>query len=255
MENNIFDILENDSIFNDIKRKGESIDSMQLFHDLAEEAHVLIGGQTGSGKSVILNNLIYDIISTKEVGKYGIILCDPKRVEFRKYNTRNANKKFLIDYCNTPRDILAILQACEREMDRRYKLMERHNLEKYVGREIFIVIDEIADLMLNDSIKKEFVRVLQRLLQLARACKMHVICASQQIRAEVLPTKLTCNFTGIVGLKTRNKLESRLIIGQSGCEELPRYGECIYTGREGIQHVKDIPYIESRIIIEKVESL
>lgn len=245
----MFEFLERDSEFNKHDKP--------FYDSLAKEYHILVGGQTGSGKSVILNGFICNLLKTRKIGTYGIILCDPKRVEFSRYNTRKSRKTWLIDYCNNKSDIMDILQVLEREMDRRYKKMERQKIDKYKGREIYCIIDEIADLMTdsNKTIVKEFTRILQRLLQLARASGIHIICATQQLKAVVLPTVLTCNFTAIVGLKTRTATESRLIIGESILTTLPKYGECYYLGSDGMQHIKDIPYLTSEDINNIVNNI
>ena len=84
---------------------------------------------------------------------------------------------------------------------------------------------------------------IQRLAQIGRAARVHLIIATQTPIAKVLPTEIKCNFDARVGLRTRSAQDSRNIIGYTGLETLPRYGECIYMKPEGDQKYI-IPFVK-----------
>jgi hypothetical protein len=97
--------------------------------------------------------------------------------------------------------------------------MQRNGVREYEGPDLYVVIDELADLMV--SIKKETLPLLQRLAQVGRAARVHVIACSQNILAQTIPTTLKCNFPTILGLRTCNAQQSRFLIASTGCEHLP----------------------------------
>ena len=88
-----------------------------------------------------------------------------------------------------------------------------------VSVDLYVVIDELADLMV--SIKKETLPLLQRLAQIGRAARVHVIACTQNVLAVTIPTVLKCNFSTILGLRTCNAQQSRFLISTTGCEMLP----------------------------------
>lgn len=185
------------------------------FLRLAERPHLLIAGATGSGKSVALNGIITSLLMTHTPFSCQFVLIDPKKVELVDYSDLPHTAR----YASSHPDIVRALQWAVEETDRRFTTMQRDHVKEYPGPHLYVVIDELADLMV--SIKKETLPALQRLAQIGRAARVHVIACSQNIMAQTIPTVLRCNFSTILGLRTCNAQQSRFLINTSGCEMLP----------------------------------
>lgn len=185
------------------------------FLRLAERPHLLIAGATGSGKSVALNGIIHSLLMTRSPFDCGFVLIDPKKVELIQY----ADLPHTARYASDHPDIVRALQWSVEETDRRFSCMQRDKLKEYDGPHLYVVIDELADLMV--SIKKETLPLLQRLAQIGRAARVHLIACTQNVLAVTIPTVLKCNFSAILGLRTCNKQQSRFLIAEGGCEMLP----------------------------------
>lgn len=185
------------------------------FLRLAERPHLLIAGATGSGKSVALNGIIISLLMTQSPFRCQFVLIDPKKVELMQY----ASLPHVARYASDHPDIVRSLQWAVDETDRRFTLMQQEGVKEYTGPHLYVVIDELADLMV--SIKKETLPMLQRLAQIGRAAHVHVIACSQNIMAQTIPTVLRCNFSTILGLRTCNAQQSRFLISATGCEMLP----------------------------------
>lgn len=185
------------------------------FLRLAERPHLLIAGATGSGKSVALNGIIHSLLMTRSPFECDFVLIDPKKVELAQY----ADLPHTARYASEHPDIVRALQWSVDETDRRFSCMQKEHLKEYDGPHLYVVIDELADLMV--SIKKETLPLLQRLAQIGRAARVHLIACTQNVLAVTIPTVLKCNFSAILGLRTCNKQQSRFLISEGGCEMLP----------------------------------
>lgn len=185
------------------------------FLRLAERPHMLIAGATGSGKSVALNGIIHSLLMTESPFNCRFVLIDPKKVELIQYEHLPHTDR----YASEHPDIVRALQWSVEETDRRFSVMQASGLKEYAGSHLYVIIDELADLMV--SIKKETLPLLQRLAQVGRAARVHVIACTQNVLAVTIPTVLKCNFSTILGLRTCNKQQSRFLIAEGGCEMLP----------------------------------
>ena len=185
------------------------------FLRLAERPHLLIAGATGSGKSVALNGIIHSVLMTHSPFSAQFVLIDPKKVELVQYSRLPHTAR----YASEHPDIVRALQWALDETDRRFSEMQRFGVKEYDGPDLYVVIDELADLMV--SIKKETLPLLQRLAQIGRAARVHVIACTQNVLAVTIPTVLKCNFSTIIGLRTCNAQQSRFLISAPGCEMLP----------------------------------
>lgn len=215
-----------------------------LYADMLKQPHLLIGGATGSGKSVIINALIYTALySPPGAGAGGkeFILIDPKRVELVDYRALPHT----IEYASEPEEIRNALDDALQIVEDRYKIMQRQRLKKFNGSHIYLIIDEFADLMTTD--KKYIMPRIQRLAQIGRAANLHIILATQTPIAKVIPTEIKCNFDSRVALRTRSAQDSRNITGANGCETLPRYGYGYYMTPEG-HGLFEIPMIDDYAI-------
>ena len=185
------------------------------FLRLAQCPHLLIAGATGSGKSVALNGIIHSLLLTHTPFDVQFALIDPKKVELTEYKLLPHCAK----YADNHPDIVRTLQWAVEETERRFTEMARRNIKEYDGPHLYVIVDELADLMV--SLKAETLPLLQRLAQIGRAANVHCICCSQNIMAQTIPTVLRCNFSAILGLRTCNKQQSRFLISANGCEMLP----------------------------------
>lgn len=185
-----------------------------VYDDMASKPHLLIAGATGSGKSVIENGIIYNILH-KGPSQAGLILIDPKKVELIQY----ASVPHTIKYASTDKDIINALQLAENISNNRFSEMQKRKIRMYDGSDIYVIIDELAHLM--SSLKAETLPILKRLAMVSRASKIHIIALTQTVKADILPTTLTCNFDNRVALRTSTAQQSRMIIDVPGCETFP----------------------------------
>ena len=114
-------------------------------------------------------------------------------------------------------------------------------MKKYSGAALYVIIDELADLMTTD--RRHVQPLLQRLAQIGRAANVHIIAATQCPLAAVIPTPIKVNFDARVALRTRSAQDSRNILYSRGCEDLPRYGQGYYMTPEGVK-LYNIPMID-----------
>ena len=187
----------------------------KLYKDLAARPHLLIAGATGSGKSVTVNGIIYTLLCTESPSRCQFVLIDPKKVELIQY----ASVPHTARYASAPGDMLAALQWTCDEMDRRFSVMQHQGIREYSGSDIYVIMDELADLMTTQ--KKEALPLLQRIGQIGRAARVHLIACSQNVLAVTIPTVLKCNFSSVLGLRTATRSQSRYLIAEAGCETLP----------------------------------
>lgn len=200
---------------------------------MLNSGHLLIAGTTGSGKSVLIDNILWSALgryfpSTNNENSINFILIDPKKVSLAKYK----RVPHTIGYASENDDIIKLLDRVIDIMMSRYDEMQVKNLTMYDGTKILVVIDELADLM--TTCKNEVMPRLQRIAQLGRAAKIQLIAATQCPKREIIPAQLTCNFTGRVALHCVNAIESRQIINTSGAELLPQYGSALFQNSNGV---------------------
>jgi len=213
--------------------------------EMLSKPHLLVAGATGSGKSVYINSMLYTLLTYQPEEKQ-VILIDPKRVELSAYR----HVPHCAGYAHENSDILGLLRkACE-VMEKRYEVMERKQLKKWDGGDLYVVIDEFADLMV--TMPKQVSPLVQRLAQLGRAAKVHVWLCTQAPNRTVLKANVVLNFTDRIALHCNDKMESRQILGEPGAETLPRYGKGIYKSPEGIR-LMDIPYTEESDLVARIQ--
>ena len=208
-----------------------------LYADLLKQVHLLIAGATGSGKSVIINGLVTTALYNSPLTNQ-FILIDPKRVELIDYKCLPHT----IQYASEPADMVNALKLALSITETRYTEMQHEHTKKYTGSHIYVIIDELADLMTTN--KKQVQPLIQRLAQIGRAANIHIIAATQCPLREVIPTAIKCNFDSRIALRTRSAQDSRNILGVTGCERLPRYGQGYYLTPEGLT-LYNIPYVNN----------
>ena len=224
-------ITINSSVLQEYKKRGIVVDlGVDTLGNVVElsfidNPHWLIGGATGSGKSVFLNNLIKQLIDKYH---FDVEFCfiDLKMVEFYKYNFVEQN---LTKVANDLESALKMLDDVIVLMNKRYEKYQANNClsiqdynkkqaDGHKDRYLFVVIDELAELMLQD--KKNVQDKLQRLLQLGRASGIYVISATQRPSADVLSGTLKVNYTTRICFKVGSIYDSKTIINQTGGEQL-----------------------------------
>ena len=205
-----------------------------LYFDLIKQNHMLIAGCTGSGKSVVINGMISAIRALQPGSK--LILIDPKRVELVQYKRSWQTVIYAAEKESIHKALLKAVVITEK----RYKYMQLFRQKLYKGNDLYIFIDEFADLMTTD--KKRCKPLVQRLAQIGRAAKVHVILATQTPIAAIIPTEIKCNFDSRLALRCRSAQDSRNILGVNGAETLPHCGYGIYMTAAEFSKVK-IPKI------------
>lgn len=189
--------------------------------DILKQPHTLIAGATGSGKSVLINSLIYTALFDSP-NKTQLILIDPKRVELIDYKPLPHT----IAYSSEPADISRTITKAVKLMDRRYADMQKRHIKHYDGSDIYIIVDEFADLMTTQ--KRETLPTLCRIAQLGRAAGIHLILATQRPTRDIINGQIKVNIDSRVALRCPTKQDSRNIINTGGAELLPRYGSGYY---------------------------
>ena len=214
---------------------GKDIAGIPIVCDLAKMPHMLIAGQTGSGKSVCINAIINSLLYRASPDEVKLILVDPKVVELQCYN---GIPHLLIPVVNDPHKAAAALAwAVAERMERYDKFAERkvrtldgYNAdlgphEKPMAR-IVIIIDELADLMM--VCKKDVEEYICRLTQLARAAGIHLIVATQRPSVDVITGLIKANIPSRIAFKTASQVDSRTILDRVGSETLLGWGDMLY---------------------------
>lgn len=191
-----------------------------LYADMLEQPHLLVAGATGSGKSVVVNALIYTALfrfphGAESRNSAGLILIDPKRVELVDYK----DLPHTLRYASEPAEMVQALQYAMELTEDRYRTMQRQRAKKWDGGQLYVIIDEFADLMTTN--RKQVQPLIQRLAQIGRAAGVHIILATQCPLANVIPTEIKVNFDAILGLRTATKAHSRNIVDVPCCETFP----------------------------------
>lgn len=213
--------------------------------NMLEQPHLLIAGTTGSGKSVLINSLIYTALY-QSPNRCKFILIDPKRVELIDYKPLPHT----ISYSSELSDILEALQYSIELMEKRYKQMQRQRIKKSNDANIYIIIDEYADLVIQA--KKEIERYIIRLSQLGRAANIHLIIATQRPTRDIVTGAIKVNLDSRVALRCSSSQDSRNILDVKGAETLPRYGYGYYKTPAGLKLIS-IPMIDPRELADRVK--
>lgn len=160
-----------------------------LYQNMLAQPHLMIAGATGSGKSVVVNALIYTALycfphSAESKNNVGLILIDPKRVELVEYKDLPHTLK----YASEPVEMLQALRYTMQLVESRYRTMQRKKVKKWDSGQVYVIIDEFADLMTTNQ--KQVQPLIQRLAQVGRAAGIHIILATQCPLAKVIPTEI-----------------------------------------------------------------
>lgn len=204
--------------------------TMNITNDILNETHLLIAGCTGSGKSVLLNNIIINLYNSDNK----FIFIDIKKVELSQYK----NTIQCINYCETSETVIIAMEKAVQDIEKRFKHMQKKNLKLYPGNNVYIVIDELADLLTDNNTRKEILPLLCRVGQIGRAAKYHLIACTQIPNRNIISSQLRVNFTGIIGLRTAGQRETINILGGNTIQlhTFPKYGQAVYLS-QGKKHL------------------
>ncbi len=261
---------------------GEDVEGHAIVHDLAKMPHVLIAGTTGSGKSVEVNSMIMSVLMRATPAEVRFIMIDPKRVEFAPYDGIPHLYVPVVTEC---REASSALSWAVAEMERRLKMFSKCGVRNIVsfnekaraaqatdeavekrGEEppenpygepipyIVIVIDELADLMMNVGKEVEF--SISRIAQLARAAGIHLIIATQRPSTNVVTGLIKANITCRIGLTVASGIDSRVILDSTGAENLIGMGDMLLAKPEYPKPIRiQGPYIPDDEIVAVVAHL
>lgn len=222
-ENYIFNVPDKKGLYLIL---GKDIDGHIMYTDLSKAPHILVAGTTGSGKSELLHSFIATLLFRREHNPCWIYIIDPKRSEFSAYKDKAG-----IDLITDIPEAVSKLAKCVQLMDQRYKVLEQNRCKDINELNdpnmypVVVVIDEIADLMMQDRNVEGY---LVRLAQKARACGIHLILGTQSPRRDVITGLIKANIPTKIALKTTNQIESRIILDQGGAEKLFGKGDMLF---------------------------
>ena len=228
---------------------GKDIGGKSIISDIGDMPHALIAGATGSGKSVCINSLIMSILYKAKPTDVKMIMIDPKRVELVGYN---GIPHLIVPVVTDVKKAAGALAWAVAEMDNRYKLFadagvrdlaayNNHMVEKWMEEsnegecpdklpQIVIIVDELNDLMMTAN-SKDIESDIARLTQLARACGIHVILATQRPSVNVITGTIKANIPTRIAFSVSSIVDSRTILDQAGAEKLLGKGDMLYYPR------------------------
>lgn len=212
---------------------GMDIAGKPVAADLNKMPHILIAGQTGSGKSVMINTLLTSLLYRNSPSDLKMILVDPKRVELKPFDEL---PHLLAPVITEPEKTISALKWAVAEMERRYKSLDeagQRNIDDFNKLRkdesmpyIIIVIDELADLMMMAA--REVESLIVRIAQKARAVGIHLVLATQSPRVTVITGLIKANVPARIAFTVSQEIESRIILDQSGAEKLLGTGDMLY---------------------------
>lgn len=211
---------------------GRDIAGRAVVADLSKMPHLLVAGQTGSGKSVMINDILTSLLYRCSPSDLKLILVDPKQVELTPYNNL---PHLLTPVITEPEKCISALKWAVAEMERRLRTMaevgkrnigEYNSLKKEEGMPyIVIVIDELADLMMMAA--RDVEALIVRIAQKARAAGIHLILATQRPSVDVITGLIKANVPARIAFTVASQVDSRTIIDQMGAEKLLGRGDML----------------------------
>ncbi len=213
---------------------GKDIAGEAVVGELNKMPHLLIAGQTGSGKSVMINTVLTSLLYRNSPADMKLILVDPKQVEMAPYEDI---PHLLTPVITQPEKCISALKWAVNEMERRYSLLaeekvrdiKSYNERKHADGEsmpyIVIVIDELADLMMLAA--RDVEALVVRLAQKARAVGIHLVLATQRPSVDVITGLIKANVPARIAFTVASQVDSRTILDQIGAEKLLGQGDML----------------------------
>lgn len=246
---------------------GSNIAGETVLMDLAKAPHLLIAGTTGSGKSVCINTIVFSLLYRFSPDECKIIMIDPKMLELSAYE---VIPHLLMPVVTDPKKAVFSLKWVVEEMQNRYKIMSSLGVRNIYGYNekikeakggvlttknlvsydengepvyenkeieckkmpyIVVIVDEMADLMITAG--KDIEALIQRIAQMARAAGIHIIMATQRPSVDVVTGVIKANFPSRISFLVSSKIDSKVIIGEQGAEQLLGMGDMLFMPNGG----------------------
>mgnify|MGYP001385015190 FL=1 len=235
---------------------GRGVSGEPVVSDLATMPHLLIAGTTNSGKSICIAAITMSLVLNNHPDDLKLVMIDPKRVELKRF----SGLPHLYGEVETEVErIMGVLRWATTEMDNRYRLLEKvraRNLDSYNARavkagkpklpRIVVMIDELADLMLNSAEQTQ--DQIVRLAQKARAIGIHLVVATQRPSVDVVTGVIKANFPTRIAFTVASQIDSRVILDQPGAETLLGKGDMLFVHPEtGLQRSQGVMITDAEI--------
>jgi DNA segregation ATPase FtsK/SpoIIIE, S-DNA-T family len=198
---------------------GQTVAGERLWMDLANNPHMIVAGTTGSGKSTLMHNIIANLLNYNNAI---IHLMDPKNIEFSDYDDYNI-KNISVSY--TYSECVFVLDSLIELMDSRYDLI-RSGTDMSQLPPVVVIIDEFADLILQDKDDQFYLKLL-RLAQKCRAAKIHIILGTQRPSVNIINGSIKANFPARISCKVTSHIDSKIVLDAIGAENLLGNGDAL----------------------------
>lgn len=220
---------------------GMGVDGSKHYIDIEKAYHILISGMTGSGKSIVLHNLILSLLMKKNAAQMHLYIIDPKATEFEYY--KNLAACTVVSEVNGAVELLKNLCI---EMDRRYSVLASagcRDIDSYNAkfadapmRRDIVFIDELSDLMSmgGKSVEGHIVRIAQK----ARACGIHLVIATQYPVAKVVTGLIKANMPTKICLRVGTVTNSMVALDMTGGEKLLGNGDMLFLPNGAITPIR-----------------
>jgi S-DNA-T family DNA segregation ATPase FtsK/SpoIIIE len=213
---------------------GLDVAGKDMVYSIAKMPHLLVAGETGSGKSVFLHSIIFSILFKNSPDECKLVIFDPKTNEFHFYSEiPHLITPVVTDMTKVP----AILEWAATEMRRRYKMFkdaQARNIDDYNERSgfqalpnIVIIADELAQLLMNDPAKS--LKALQELTQLSRAAGIHLVLATQRPDTKIITGNIKANIPARIAFSVGSQVDSRVVLDGPGAERLLKNGDMLFS--------------------------
>jgi DNA segregation ATPase FtsK/SpoIIIE-like protein len=225
---------------------GQNISGVPFVTDIDKMPHLLVAGQTGSGKSVCINAIICSLLMTKTPEELRLIMIDPKKVELTIYE---GIPHLVSPVVTEPKEAVKALYWAVMEIQRRFTLLKKLRARDIAGANIRLVskeyaeealtedeksplphivifVDELADLMLTAS--KDVESHILRIAQLGRAAGIHLVVATQRPSVDIITGPIKANLASRMAFRTIQSIDSRTILGHTGAEQLLGMGDMLF---------------------------
>jgi S-DNA-T family DNA segregation ATPase FtsK/SpoIIIE len=202
---------------------GNTYQGNKVIIDVDKNPHMLIGGSTGSGKSSLLHTIISNLLLATDAN---LFIVDTKAIEFSPY----AKLTSRVNIINSYTEYNYLLHYLLSIMEQRYSLLKDNPDINIINNDSFkpivLVIDEFADLTMQDPSKEGYI-LLCRLIQKCRAAGIYCILATQRPSVDIITGVIKANFPARIACKVSSKIDSRIILDQNGAEAITNVGEAI----------------------------